>query len=81
MSGKGRGPEKGYNPPKYRDRFPFPERKIASQWCEDLNLFPMGPLPEGRLTEVEFRDALAKVGHMIRKEEPKAPDLKSELDE
>lgn len=74
MSGKGRGPEKGYNLTRYRDNFPFPERKFASQWCSDLNLFPMGEMPEGRLTEVEFREALAKVGHMHRVDEPETPN-------
>jgi len=74
MSGKGMTPRKGYNHEAYRTNFPFPERKLASQWCADLDLFPMGEMPEGRLTEVEFRDALAKVGHMHRVEEPVTPN-------
>lgn len=58
------------NEPKIRDNWPFAERKTATQWCESLDLFPMGPLPEGLLTESEFRGELAKVGHMHKTEEP-----------
>jgi len=34
----------------------------------------MGEMPEGRLTESEFKNALAKVGHMHKTEEPETPN-------
>ena len=74
MSGKGMTPIKGYNLSRYRDNYPFPERKTSTQWCADLNLFPMGPLPEGRMTETEFRSELVKVGHMHKVKEPETPN-------
>lgn len=67
-------PSKGYNLPLYRANFPFPERKLATIWCQELDLFPMGEMPEGRLTESEFKNALAKVGHMHKTEEPETPN-------
>ena len=73
MSGKG-SKRRPCNEAKVREHWPFPERKLASQWCADLDLFPMGEMPEGRLTEVEFRDALAKAGHMHKTSEPITPN-------
>lgn len=70
QNGKGRRPILGYNLSRYQSNFPFPERKISTLWCEQLGVFPMGAMPEGRLTEGEFREALAKVGHMIKTSEP-----------
>lgn len=64
----------GYNLPLYRANFPFPERKTATIWCQELGVFPMGEMPEGRLTEAEFKDALATVGHMHKTEEPETPN-------
>lgn len=69
MSGKGSKRRKE-DEAKVRANWPFPDRKLATEWCAELNLFPMGALPEGRLTESEFRALLAEVGHMHRAAEP-----------
>jgi hypothetical protein len=70
MAGKGMKPRAGYNHAAYVANYPFPERKLATEWCAELNLFPMGALPENRMTEAEFRALLAEVGHMHRVAEP-----------
>ena len=73
MSGKGSKRRWG-NEAKVREQWPFPERKTAAQWCESLNLFSMGSLPEGRMTETEFMEELKKVGHMHKVKEPETPN-------
>lgn len=58
------------NESKIRENWPFPERKTSTLWCQELGVIPMGPLPEGRLTESEFRAALVEAGHVYKTEEP-----------
>ncbi len=60
---------------KVRANWPFPDRKTSAQWCEELALFPVGPMPETRMTESEFRAALVKVEFMHRTTEPEAPQI------
>lgn len=65
MNGKG-SKRRPADESKVRANWPFPDRKLATEWCAELNLFPMGALSENRMTEAEFRALLAEVGHMHR---------------
>ena len=73
MSGKGSKRRWG-NETKVRENWPFPDRKTSTTWCSEFGVFPMGTMPEGRLTESEFREALTKVGHMVKTTEPETPN-------
>ncbi len=65
-AGKGMVPKKGYSRKAYADRFPFPERKTSSEWCDIHQVFVLDAdgwkgdhLAWGRrITEAEFMTRL-----------------------